>query len=58
MRSLRSGGQNLPGIALSGYGMGSDIEESRAAGFAEHLTKPVNVQSLQSAICRVLQQVP
>ncbi len=41
------------GIALSGYGMEVDIQRSREAGFAEHLTKPVNVEQLQSAIERV-----
>ncbi len=40
-------------IALSGYGMDSDINKTRAAGFLEHLTKPINVQQLQAAINRV-----
>jgi len=33
-------------IALSGYGMDSDIAKSKAAGFDEHLTKPVDVARL------------
>jgi len=41
-------------IALSGYGMDSDIAASREAGFAEHLTKPVDMQQLQSAISRLI----
>ena len=40
----------LPGIALSGYGMEHDIARSRANGFFAHLTKPVNIQVLESAI--------
>jgi len=40
-------------IALTGYGMESDIAASREAGFAEHLIKPVDLQQLQSAISRV-----
>jgi len=40
-------------IALTGYGMDSDIAASREAGFAEHLTKPVDVQALESAIRRL-----
>ncbi|HSK79820.1 MAG TPA: ATP-binding protein [Thermoanaerobaculia bacterium] len=40
----------LRGIALSGYGMEEDIRKSREAGFARHLTKPVNLQALESAI--------
>ena len=40
-------------IALTGYGMESDIAASRAAGFAEHLTKPVDLAALDAAIRRV-----
>ena len=40
-------------IALTGYGMESDIAASRAAGFAEHLTKPVDFAALDAAIRRV-----
>jgi len=50
IRRLRNMGQNLPSIALSGYGMEEDIARSRAAGFQIHLIKPVSPQNLQSAI--------
>ena len=40
-------------IALTGYGMESDVVSSRDAGFAEHLTKPVDLAALQGAIHRV-----
>ncbi|MEO8439139.1 MAG: response regulator [Spartobacteria bacterium] len=40
----------LPGIALSGYGMDHDIARSRASGFFAHLTKPVDIHALESAI--------
>jgi hypothetical protein len=43
----------IPAIALSGYGAEDDIDKSRACGFAEHLTKPVNFQSLLNAIGRL-----
>ena len=43
----------IPGIALSGYGMEADIERSRAAGFREHLTKPIDFSTLATAIDRV-----
>jgi PAS domain S-box-containing protein len=43
----------IPGIALSGYGMESDVRASLEAGFAEHITKPVNIVQLQEAIKRV-----
>lgn len=44
----------LPGIALSGYGMEADIAESRAAGFSEHLTKPVELTTPEHAIQRTV----
>jgi PAS domain S-box-containing protein len=40
------------GIAISGYGMDADIERSRNAGFIEHLTKPVDMPTLEAAITR------
>jgi len=46
--------RRVPAIALSGYGMEHDLEKSRAAGFIEHLTKPVNWDSLCESIERVL----
>lgn len=44
-------------IALSGYGMESDIAKSKAAGFALHFTKPVDFPALEDAIAE-LGQVP
>jgi signal transduction histidine kinase/ActR/RegA family two-component response regulator len=40
------------GIAMSGYGSEEDVHQSRAAGFAAHLTKPVDVPTLEAAIRR------
>ena len=40
---------SVPAIALSGYGTPSDIEKSRAAGFAEHLVKPLHSVVLLTA---------
>ena len=40
----------LKGIALSGFGQDEDIRRSRDAGFATHITKPVNVQVLDQVI--------
>lgn len=45
----------LPGIALSGYGMPDDDRKSLEAGFLDHLTKPVAMERLWSAIDRVLE---
>ena len=42
--------QNLPGIALSGYGTDTDITRSREAGFGAHLTKPIDIEVLDREI--------
>ena len=40
----------IPGIAISGFGMSVDIEKSLRAGFHEHLVKPVHLEKLEAAI--------
>ena len=47
------GGRTLPGIAISGFGSEEDLQDSARAGFAEHLTKPIDLNRLESAIRRV-----
>lgn len=47
LRQLRPG---CRGIALSGYGMESDAQRSREAGFQMHLTKPIDIQALEQAL--------
>src|SRR6185436_16512636 len=44
----------LPGIALTGYGMDEDLQLSREAGFADHIIKPVDAFQLESALYRVV----
>ena len=43
----------LQGIALTGYGMEDDVAESRAAGFATHLTKPVRIRMIDEALAKI-----
>jgi two-component system CheB/CheR fusion protein len=54
MRALAARGKRLPAIALSGYGMAADVQASRDAGFLEHVTKPVDIESLLTAINRAV----
>jgi signal transduction histidine kinase/ActR/RegA family two-component response regulator len=44
----------IPGIAISGFGNNGDIEKSLQAGFAEHLIKPVKLDTLEAAIERAI----
>jgi PAS domain S-box-containing protein len=46
-------GKALRGLALSGFGMDEDIARSRAAGFTEHLTKPVDFARLQRHLIQI-----
>ena len=57
MRELRES-KGMPGIALTGFGSEHDISKARAAGFAEHLTKPINFERLQEAIQNLLDLEP
>ncbi len=40
-------------IAVTGYGQTDDRERTAAAGFAEHLVKPVSIASVTSALERL-----
>jgi PAS domain S-box-containing protein len=57
MRELSSR-YGLTGIALSGYGMEDDLQRSRDAGFAEHLTKPVSANVIREAVSRLGRTIP
>ena len=35
-----------PGVALSGYGMEADLQQTKEAGFSAHLTKPIQMEEL------------
>ena len=53
MREVRLS-KRLPGIALSGFGSEEDVNQAREAGFAEHLTKPINFERLEKTIQSLL----
>jgi CheY-like chemotaxis protein len=42
--------RQIPVIAVSANAMNSDIERGLSAGFAEYITKPINVRKLLDAI--------
>lgn len=44
----------IPAIALSGYGAEEDVRASRAAGFSEHLVKPVTPERLLEAVHKLI----
>ena len=54
IRMIREVHPGIKAIALSGFGLEDDVGQSVRAGFAEHLTKPVNLQQLEDAIARLV----
>ncbi len=55
MEALREK-SSIPAIALTGYGMEKDVQRGNAAGFAAHLTKPIEIQALEKVIVSVLKK--
>jgi PAS domain S-box-containing protein len=41
---------NVPALALTGYGRRSDIERAHQEGFAQHLTKPLDINKLLQVV--------
>ncbi len=50
--------KNLRGVALSGFGLESDIARAKEAGFSDHLTKPINFERLETVIHDLLELEP
>ena len=42
--------RDVTGVALTGYGMSEDVRRSQEAGFAFHLTKPIDAGELRSVL--------
>jgi PAS domain S-box-containing protein len=43
-------------VAISGYGQASDHEQSRAAGFARHVNKPVDVHTVHALLGELMRE--
>jgi PAS domain S-box-containing protein len=52
LRALPHMGE-VPAIALTGYGRTVDVERAHAEGFAEHLTKPIDIDRLLQIVRRL-----
>jgi len=44
---------NVPAVALTGYGRGADVDRALEEGFAEHLTKPLDLDQLLKIVRRL-----
>jgi CheY-like chemotaxis protein len=47
------GGQRIVIVALTGWGQERDRERTQAAGFADHLVKPVHVDQLEGLLAKI-----
>jgi two-component system CheB/CheR fusion protein len=45
--------EEVPAVALTGFGRNADIERAHAEGFAEHLTKPIDIDQLLLIVRRL-----
>jgi signal transduction histidine kinase/ActR/RegA family two-component response regulator len=48
-----NGRQEVPVVAITGFGRTDDVERARAAGFYSHLTKPLNLDALADVLARL-----
>jgi len=55
MRQLRElpSMEHVPALALTGFGRISDVKRAEEEGFAEHFTKPLDIDKLLSAVKRL-----
>jgi PAS domain S-box-containing protein len=44
---------SVPAVALTGYGRNIDVDRARQEGFAEHLTKPLDIDKLLEIVKRL-----
>jgi CheY-like chemotaxis protein len=54
LRALASAGEEIPAIALTGYGSSEDREQTRSGGFQAHLVKPVALTDVLDSVARIL----
>ena len=54
MKTLREKMPGLKAIAMSGYGMRTDLEKSKAAGYVSQLVKPFGPAELNEALKKAL----
>ncbi len=50
LKDIRASGNALKAIALTGFGQEEDVRRTLEAGFAQHLTKPVDLEVLETAL--------
>ena len=57
LMTILQGRYSLRGVALSGYGMEEDIRRSKSAGFAYHLTKPVDPAKIDQLLANLTREI-
>jgi CheY-like chemotaxis protein len=55
---LEAWGRNAVLIALTGWGQEQDKQAAKAAGFDEHLTKPVDPDDVERVLDELLRDAP
>jgi PAS domain S-box-containing protein len=44
---------DAPAVAMSGYGMEADVAHTQAAGFTDHVVKPISAEHLRELLTRI-----
>jgi len=57
LRELEGDGERIPAIAVTGYAGAVDESKALNAGYALHLSKPIELNELAKAIARVSRRV-
>jgi CheY-like chemotaxis protein len=52
LERLKTDRPHLPAVALTGHGLKQHLDRSRAAGYCEHLVKPIDLAQLRDAVRR------
>jgi hypothetical protein len=58
LRRLRAAGVTAPAVAVSANAMPTDIEQARAAGFTDYLTKPLDLTRVLAVVDGLLPPIP
>ena len=55
MANLATRGIATPVVALTAFALATDVKKAQVAGFAAHLSKPIDRASLVSVVSRLAQ---
>jgi two-component system, sensor histidine kinase len=55
---MQPGGEGIAAVAVTGYGQPRDRRQALAAGFDDHLVKPIDADELSAIVLRLQKRAP